>query len=82
MNLPPNAIKDHSFSLYKEHNSSIFFFKCSKCNVICVYPDYPDNLHTFRQQDFYYFFDGCSWNDVFIMNNLSCNEIIIRNIIL
>jgi len=89
MNLPPIAVKDHDF--YPEDYGNTLFlysFKCSKCNVWLVFPRAGNSY--FRglelpskmvNQNFFYLYKGSSWDDVALINNLSCNELIIKNII-
>jgi hypothetical protein len=90
MNLPPLAVKDHNFSLFKEEGVGyiISVFKCSKCNYYCFVPpcDYWDWMKltyasNYESQGFYYFLPYCSWELVDSLNNLSCQELIIKDII-
>jgi hypothetical protein len=71
-------------------------FKCSKCNVFIMIP-YDVNyymgllinnyigtsldLSKIESQGFFYFFSDSSWEDSLAINNLSCQDLIIKGII-
>ena len=94
MIIPPAAIKDHSF-FFKEKLTKdkiiLYNYKCSKCNVFCCVPNkyywsWTKFYKIFEPQGFYYFFSNNILNilnilEPFAINNLSCPEIIIRDII-
>jgi hypothetical protein len=62
---------------------------CSKCHVQCLFPKNPpvwfinnhNPLSKLVDQGFYYCFPNCDWDTSLAINNLSCQELIIRDII-
>ena len=87
MNLPKNAIKNHEFYLFIE-DKDISKFICSKCKIMCIVPDNQywksflpqSKAYKYKNQNF--FFAAKSWDEVDSLNNLSCAECVIRNIII
>jgi hypothetical protein len=88
--IPQSAIKDHQFSIILSSPERSFeLYKCSKCNVYCEvvininkYPN-PANFLSgwiIKLKGFHYYFPKSNCLDLNLYD-LSCDEIIIKNII-
>jgi len=97
MNIPPNAAKDHLFHKIKEIDVSCSFsayiYHCSNCKInLCLFinPDMPFITFTGREltkiinecKFYYYYPNNPTWFLVKDLFDLSCAEILIKDIIL
>ena len=87
MTLPSYVLKDHDFINLGNH-----YYECSKCKVYCIYYENFKEINfgnatkalskRFRDNGFYYYYQECTWEEVEKLSELSCEEMMIRDILL
>jgi len=91
--IPQNAIKDHNFVKLSGDDPYGLYAECSKCKIRLFVPvkfEYWNSIEfkdvvglKIKKQGFYYYsqYDP-TWDTVYKIYNLSCNELLIRDILL